>query len=130
MTATAQPTLRAEQAKKLVLAEVKAAKLKAELKAAERERDDLRERYKPRLLPSTKKDDAGKDVLEAEVGGFLIRVSSFKGGDRFSLSDYLTAGHKLTAAMREHVSAGGPQERWSWKDLRGPRRPDAVEISR
>lgn len=127
MTATATPKLSAAQAKKLVLAEVKAAKLKAELEAAQRELAELHERYKPRLEPSTDPKDAGKDVLMAEVGGFRIRVSTFVGGDYFSLKDYRTAGHPITPEMAEHIRTGDPRERWTWKDLRGPRRPDAVE---
>jgi hypothetical protein len=130
MTATAQPTLSAAQAKALVLAEVAVGKLEAELDAAKQEREKLRKRYKVRLQPSTEKKDRGKDVVQAEAGGFLIRCSTFTGGSRFSLKSYIEAGHKITAAMRDHISPGDQQERWSWKDLRGPRRPDAVEINR
>jgi hypothetical protein len=127
MTATTQPKLSAAQAKQLVTAEVEAAKLKAELEAANRRVAELRERFKPRLAPSEDPKDAGKDVLVAEAGGFLIRCATFVGGDYFSLKAYREAGHEITPAMAEHIHSGDPRERWTWKDLRGPRHPDAVE---
>ena len=129
MTAIAAPksTLRAALARDYVLAEVDVAKLEAELEVAKERRDDLRKRVKPKLVPSAEKDDAGKDVLVGEAGGFRIRVSTFTGGDSFSLAKYLKAGHKITAAMRDALTPGSARERWTWKDVRGPRRPDAVE---
>lgn len=129
MTATAQPKLTASQARKLALKEVRVAQLKAQLEAEQAELADLHEQYKPRLQPSTDPRDAGKDVVMAEVGGFRIRCSTFIGGDYFSLKDYRTAGHPVTEEMAEHIRPGDPRERWTVKDLRGPRRPDAVEPS-
>jgi hypothetical protein len=127
MTATAQPpALSAAQARKLVLAEVKAAKLRAELETAEAERDELRQRYKPRLQPSTETKDAGKNVLQAVAGKLLIRCTSFMSGEYFGLKDYREAGHPVTPEMEAFIQRY-PRERWSWRDLRGPRRPDAVE---
>lgn len=119
--------LNAAQARAIVAAEVAAGKLKAALDAATVKRDELRARYKLRIPPSTDPKDGDKDVREIEVAGFRIRVSTYAGGEYFSLKDYRAAGHPITPEMAEHVHAGDPRERWTWKDLRGPKSPDAVE---
>jgi hypothetical protein len=54
-------------------------------------------------------------------------VSTYEGGEFFSLKDYRAAGHPITPEMAPHVHPGDPRERWTWKDLRGPKSPDAVE---
>lgn len=119
--------LNAAQARALVAAEVAASKLKAALEKAVEKRDELRGRYKLRIPASTDPKDADKDVRQVEVAGFRIRVSSYAGGESFSLKDYKAAGHPITAEMAPHVHSGDPREKWTWKDLRGPKSPDAVE---
>jgi hypothetical protein len=127
VTATKTRKLNAAQARALVLATVTVEKLKASLDAASERLVELRAKYRPLIPASEDPKDAGKDVREVTAGGFRIRVSTFEGGEYFSLKDYRAAGHPITEEMAEHIRAGDPRERWTWKDLRGPRRPDAVE---
>ena len=128
MTAATAQQLTAEQIKKIALAENAVAKADAALKAAIVERDKVRDRYRVRITEqSLEKADAGKDVRIARSSRYLVRVTRFTGGNRFSLKGYLEAGHKLTAAMRQHISPGGLQERWTVKDLKGPPKPGSVE---
>jgi hypothetical protein len=116
------------QAKALVLAEVKVAQLRPSSRRAEAERDELRKRYKPRLQPSTEKKDAGKDVLQAIGRRLLIRCTSFLSGEYFSLKDYRLAGHPITAGDGGvHIQPATRASAGAGSDLRGPRRPDAVE---
>lgn len=119
--------LSAAQARALIAAEVGFEKLKAAIDAAKIKRAELRARYKLRIPPSTDPKDAGKDVRQVEVGGFRIRVSTFAGRETFSLSEYRKAGHPITDEMAPFVGSGEQVERWTWKDLRGPKSPDAVE---
>jgi hypothetical protein len=129
VTTADTPKLSAAQARKLERAEVKAAQLEAQLEEAKARRDTLRRRYKSRLQPSTEKRDRGKNVLQAIAGGILVRVSSFRGGDYFSLKDYREAGHEVTPAMRPFIRPGDPRERWTVKSLAGPKTSGAVEPS-
>lgn len=126
-TATKTRKLNAAQAKALVLATVAVEKLKASLEAKSEKLTELRERYKPLIPASEDPKDADKDVREVTAGGFRIRVSTFEGGEYFSLKDYRAAGHPITDEMAEHIRPGDKRERWTWKDTRGPRRPDAVD---
>ena len=128
MTATAsKPKLTAEQARKLAEAEIALAQARAVLEQREKAAKELRDRYRGRLAPSDDPKDAGKDVLVGEAGGWQIRVTSFMGGDYFSLKDYLAAGNKITAAMRAFVTRGQRRERWTVKRTKGPYKPGSVE---
>jgi hypothetical protein len=127
VTATADRTLTAAQARALYKAEVRAAKDKAAYVASKERVDELHERYKPLIPPSDEAKDAGKDVRQVKVGGFLVRVSTFLGGDYFALAPYRRDGHQVTPEMQPYVKAGEERDRWTVKDLRGPRDPDAVE---
>lgn len=118
--------LSAAQARQLAKATARAQRAKAVADAAKRELDDLHARFKPLLPPSADPKDAGKDVLQAEAGGFLVRVSTFEGGEYFSLKDYREAGGTITEEMQPYVHRGDPRERWTVKDLRGPKDPEAV----
>ncbi len=126
-TATATKKLSAAQARQLHDADVEVAKLKAALEIAEETVKQLRARYKPRLVPSEDPKDAGKGVLVGSAGGITIRVSPSVSGDFFKLRDYKLAGHPVTPAMAEHISAGRPYDRWTTKLVDGPKRHDAVE---
>lgn len=127
MTALAEKKLTASQARKLAKLEARTAKAKAAYEALRDELGEVHAEYKPLLPPSTDPKDAGRDVRQHKVGGFLVRVSTFLGGDYFSLKDYREAGNQVTDEMRPFVRAGDPRERWTVKDLRGPRDPDAVD---
>lgn len=128
MTAATEtrPKLSASQARKLEQAEVRAAKLKAELDEAEGERNELRARYKARLPQSDEPKDRGKNVCQAIAGGILVRVSSFLGGEYFSVADYREAGHTVTPEMQMFISRS-PRERWTVKSIKGPKTSRAVE---
>ena len=127
MTATAEKKLTASQARKLAKLEARTAQAKAAWESMKRDLDQLHAEYKPLLPVSTDPDDEGKDVRQLEVGGFRVRVSTFAGGEYFSLKDYRGAGHQVTDEMREHIRDGDERERWTVKDLRGPRGPDSVQ---
>lgn len=132
MTATASPSrpkkLTAEQARLIAGAENRVEKLSAQLEVAKEERDELRDRYAARInQPSTDPDDADKDVKVARAGGWEIRVTTFTGGESFSLKKYRELGHKITAAMRDAISPGREQKRWTVKRLEGPYKPGSVE---
>lgn len=127
MSATATRKLGAREVRAIVDAEIAAAKAKAEHDRLAGARDELRERYKPRIPPSSEAKDVGRDVRQVEAGGLRVRVSTFAGGEYFSLKEYREAGGQITAAMEPHVHAGDPRERWTVKDLAGPKRPDAIE---
>lgn len=127
MTAAAKPKkLSAAKAKQLAKAEARAARAAAEHEQARADLVRVRGEVLPLLPASADPKDAGKDVRMAEVGGFRVRVSTFEGGEYFSLKDYREAGGKITTAMKPHVHRGEPRRRWTVKDLRGPRDPDAV----
>lgn len=119
--------LNAAQARALALAEVTYDKLAAALAEAKKARNELRGRFKARIPPSTDPKDADKDVRQVEAGGFRIRVSTFDGGEYFSLKDYREAGHPITPEMEPHVHDGEQREKWTVKALAGPKRPDAIE---
>jgi hypothetical protein len=114
-------------AKALHLADVAVAKLKAQLEQAEKRRAEMQARYRDLVPLSEDADERAKGIRAAEVGGFKIRIAPVAGSDRFSLKDYLEAGHKITAAMRDAMKRSKPFDRWTIKDVRGPRRADAVE---
>jgi len=120
--------LGAREVRVIADAENRVQKLDAALKAAKRDREEVRARYRDRITEfSEEKDDAGKDVRVAVAGGYLVRVTRFMGAQRFGLRGYLEAGHKITAAMREHLSEPEEQERWTVKNLAGPPKPGSVE---
>jgi hypothetical protein len=126
VTAAAK-TLAASQARKLERLEVAAARAEAAAKAAKDERDEYRAQVLPLLPVSDDPKDADKDVRQAIAGGILVRVSTFDGGEYFSLKDYRTAGNAITAEMEPHVHSGDPRSRWTVKDTRGPKSSQAVE---
>lgn len=129
MTATATRTLSAAQAKALHLADVEAGKALAALEAAEKRQRELRERYLE-LVPLSEDPAERRDGIRTiTVGGFNVRITPVEGSERFSLSDYLKLGHKVTAAMREAMKRSRDYHRWTVKDTRGPKRADAVEPS-
>jgi hypothetical protein len=66
-------------------------------------------------------------VRVATAGGWHLRVTRFSGGERFSLKNFKAAGHKITKAMREHITPGSPQVRVTVKRVDGPTKPGAVE---
>lgn len=129
-TATAPKKLSAQQARQLHDADVEVGKLKAALEIAERTREDLRDRYKSRLVPSEDPKDAGKGVLVGSAGGITVRVTPAVSGEFFRFRDYKLAGNPVTPEMAEHVSPGRPYDRWTTKLLEGPKRHDAVEPAR
>jgi hypothetical protein len=119
--------LSAAQAMAWATAEVTALQIKATLDAAKKRCDELRARYESRLQPSTDPDDVDKDVKVATAGGWSIRRTRFTGGERFSLTGYVKAGHDITPEMSAHISAGSPQVRVTVKRVAGPTKPGAVE---
>lgn len=122
--------LTAAQAREYALADTKVGKLKAALEQAEKRRTELRERYLPRIPLSADVKEAERGVRLVEVGGLRIRVTPVKGSDEprgLRIGDYLAAGHKITAVMRKFVWWAGDYDRWTVKDLKGPKRVDAVE---
>lgn len=127
MTAIATKKLSASQARKLERLEVAAARAEAAWKSAKSKRDEYRAEVKPLLEPSIDPRDRGKHVLQALASSILVRVSTFVGGDYFSLKDYREAGHKVTLEMEPFVRPGDPRERWTVKDTRGPKSSQAVE---
>ena len=126
-TVTAPPRLSAEQARKLHDADVAVAKLRAQLKIAEKTLNELEERYHPRIALSDDPGEAAKGIRVAEAGGVHVRVAPFTTAERFSLKAYREAGHKITAAMRDCISAGKPAARWTIKAVDGPKKLGAVE---
>lgn len=127
MTAATQTRkLTAAQAKRLAKLTAAAARAKAIADAAKRALQEAQDQYRDLIPPSTDPKDAGKDVRQIEVGGFRVRVSTYAGGDYFSLKDYREAGGRITVAMAPHVHAGEDREKWTVKDLRGPKDPEAV----
>ena len=125
--ATKRPKLSAAQALAWAKAEVVLAQTRAALKAAEEKAKEMRARHEHRLEPSTDPADTGKNVKVGTAGGWQIRLTRFKGGDRFNLSSYLKDGGKITQAMEPHVTAGSEQVRVTVKRLQGPTKPGAVE---
>lgn len=117
--------LTAEQARKLAGAEEAVARAKddltagtarlvAELKevakpwqdkvtAAERDRDRLRARYRPRLT-------VGQAV---RAGGVRVLLDQVRGNRTFRVAQYLDAGHPLTKQMEPHYNPGRPADRWT-----------------
>lgn len=127
MTAATQTRkLTASQAKRLAKLTAAAARAKAIADAAKRELQEAQAQYKDLIPPSDDPKDAGKDVRQIEVGGFRVRVSTFAGGEYFSLKDYREAGGKITVEMAPHVHTGDDREKWTVRDLRGPKDPEAV----
>lgn len=126
--APAKPKLTAAQARKIAEAENLVAKLRAQLEQAETEAKEIRARYDDRITePSDDPRDAGKNVRIARAGGWEIRVSTFTGGDTFSLKTYLSKGHKITPAMKQALTPGAERKRWTVKRLAGPYKPGSVE---
>jgi hypothetical protein len=97
------PKLTAAQARQHAAIEAKITAAKKVLDDLTAERDKLRDRDR-RKLPSRE---------EIVVGGILLKRTAYT-YDTFSLKDYKTAGNKVTAAMRKHIS---PQagEKWTVK---------------
>jgi hypothetical protein len=129
MSAQTPTKLTPHAAKKLHLADVTVAKLKAALEQAERERGELYDRYRDLVPLSDDPDERANGVRSATIGGFSIRVTPVEGTDRFSLTAYLKAGHKITAEMQTAMKRSKDFHRWTIRDVRGPRRADAVEPS-
>lgn len=126
-TAAEPKKLTAAIAIKWATAEVELLQAKAKVTELEEKVADYRKRYADRLAPSDDPKDAGKDIKVGRAGGWQIRVAHFTGGERFSLKDYRTAGHKITAAMKPFVNPGSPQIRVTVRRLAGPTKPGAVE---
>jgi hypothetical protein len=97
------PKLTAKNAREHAAADAKVTKAKKALDDAVRERDKLRDRDRKKL-------PAGEEIV---VGGVLLKRTTYT-YDTFSLKDFKTAGHKVTAQMRKFVK---PQdgERWTVK---------------
>lgn len=119
--------LDAEQVRKWATKEVELVQARARVTELAGECDEFRERYEGRMAPSDDPRDAGKNVKVARAGGWQIRLTRFLGGERFSIRDYRTAGHEVTAAMQDHISPGGEQVKVTPKRLKGPTKPGAVE---
>lgn len=100
------PKLTAAQARQHAEAEAKVTAAKKALNDAEAERDKLRARDRKKL-PSRE---------EIVVGGILLKRTAYS-YETFSLKDYKTAGHKITATMRRHI---GTQrgEKWTVKRVK------------
>jgi hypothetical protein len=121
--------LSASGAMLLHVADVTVAKLKAAAKLAEETRALIQERYRDSIPLSEDPKEAADGIRVAEVGGISVRVTPVDGSERFSLKDYREAGHEVTPEMRDAISTSKPYERWTVKDIRGPRRADAVELN-
>jgi hypothetical protein len=121
--------LSASGAMALHVADVTVAKLKAAAKLAEETRALIQERYRASIPLSEDPKEAADGIRAAEVGGISVRVTPVDGSERFSLKDYREAGHEITPEMRDAISTSKPFERWTVKDVRGPRRADAVELN-
>jgi hypothetical protein len=121
--------LSASGAMALHVADVTVAKLKAAAKLAEETRALIQERYRASIPLSEDPKEAAGGIRAAEVGGISVRVTPVDGSERFSLKDYREAGHEVTPEMRDAISTSKPFERWTVKDVRGPRRADAVELN-
>lgn len=127
---TSTPKLNAAQARQLHEAEVAVAKLKAQLEIAETTRDELRDRFIPRLSLATEAKEKLKGVLVGLAGGISVRATPCVGAEYFRLRDYRAAGHQVTPEMAEHISPGKPYLRWTVKTIDGPKHHDAVEPAR
>lgn len=77
--------------------------LQEKVAAAERERDELRARYRPRLPIG--------EVVRA--GGVRVLLDVVKGNRTFRIAQYLDAGNKVTNAMEPHYGPGTESDRWT-----------------
>lgn len=94
-------TLSADQARNYAKADARVTAARDELVAAEKAREELRERYGPRV-------PIGEPIT---VGGVRIKRSKPTSGPSFSIAKFLER-HKLTAAMRPFFKPGKPYELW------------------
>jgi hypothetical protein len=111
----------------LHVADVTVSKLKAALELAEETRALIQQRYRDAIPLSEDPKEAADGIRSLEVGGIKVRITPVAGSERFSLKDYKAAGHQVTAAMRDAITTSKGYDRWTVKDVRGPRRADAVE---
>lgn len=119
--------LSAAQAMAWATAEVALAQARATVDQLKEKTDELRARHEHRLDPSDDPGDVGKDVKVGRAGGWLIRFTRFAGAARFSMKDYLAAGHPITPQMEQFITPGSPQVRVTVKRLKGPHKPGSVE---
>lgn len=99
--------LTAAQAREIVAAEAKYSEAKAAMETAKEERDAVRAKHKDRA-------PLGEWIIVKGVAQIRRRTKGT--GERFSLSKYRAAGHKLTKAMAPFVSSGSYDE-WDVKPL-------------
>jgi hypothetical protein len=99
--------LSAEQARRYLAADKEVADARAVLKEAERKRDELRERYRPRL-------SLGEPV---RAGGVEIVVKAVAKAASFRLMPYLHAGNEVTKEMEPFHTPAGTREDWQAKKL-------------
>lgn len=121
--------LSATGAMALHVADVTVTRLDAALKLARETRALIQERYHDAVPLSEDPKEAAEGIRAAEVGGISVRITRVEGSDRFSLTAYKDAGHRVTDEMRDAISTSKPYDRWTVKDVRGPRRADAIEPS-
>ncbi len=125
MTAT---KLQAREARAIHDVEVAIAKTKRELEELEARRKDLRARHGDKVPISDVPEEAAKGIRKIVAGGIKIRIAPQISGDYFALSEYIKAGHVVTAAMGEHIKPGREYDRWT---VTGPPKThDAVEPAR
>jgi hypothetical protein len=97
-------------ARKILAAQTRYWNAKRELEEATVELAKVHDRYR-HLFPLKRWITSGK---------IAIRRRQQATGRGFSLSGYLDAGHRITAAMRPHVSEGSSYEIWDVQ-VTGPR---------
>jgi hypothetical protein len=91
-----RPKLSARECRALARADTKYKKAQRAEKKAKGERQVLIEKARAKV------------TLDEWViaGGWAIKITEQNSGQRFSLKDFLEAGHKVTTAMRKFISDG------------------------
>lgn len=109
VTSTRAPVKRSATRPKLTAAECRGlARADARYKIAKRKLETIEAERKALIAKARAKVTIGEWVV---AGGWAIKITEQNSGDRFSLSEYLKSGYKLTAAMRKHVSTGSVSAR-------------------